>query len=271
MTPLMGQSFDSRSDGSDGALDLSSVTPGTTVLFDPATFSPPLDPDGDNVFHFTTITVPTNVTVRLSAPDLNWSPVYWLATGAVRIDGRLNLNGESGHPANALPEQRQPSIPGPGGFPGGIGGDNISSGTVGYGPGAGVYSGGGASHAGSFGNSTYGNVYLLPLAGGSGGAGSAPGQNQVGPGGGAGGGAILIASSVSITVDGQITANGGPSGASNSSATGSGGAIRLLAPVIEGSGSLATVGRLNTSLRIGHGPEAVGQADSSRNWWCVPG
>jgi hypothetical protein len=48
------QTFDSGSNGSDGALNL--TTPGT-VIFDPSTFAPPLDQDGDNVFHFTTITI----------------------------------------------------------------------------------------------------------------------------------------------------------------------------------------------------------------------
>jgi hypothetical protein len=52
--PAQGtRTFDSGSTGADGALTFA-VPAGSTVTFDPTTFDPPLDPDGDNVFHFTT-------------------------------------------------------------------------------------------------------------------------------------------------------------------------------------------------------------------------
>lgn len=63
---------------------------------------------------------------------------------------------------------------------------------------------------------------------------------------GGGAGAILIASSVSISVNGVVRANGGvaPSVACDARATGggAGGGIRLAAPVISGSGSLNVQG-----------------------------
>ena len=72
-----GGTFQSGSDGSDGALDLTGET--GIVMFDPTVSG--LDPDRDNVFHFTTIFIPADVTLRLRAPDLQFAPVYWLATG----------------------------------------------------------------------------------------------------------------------------------------------------------------------------------------------
>jgi hypothetical protein len=83
-----------------------------------------------------------------------------------------------------------------------------------------------------------GNQFLVPLIGGSGGAGGTPS-------GGAGGGALTIASSVSITVTGTITANGGNAGAGSSntaSGGGAGGGIRLAAPTITGTGTITAAG-----------------------------
>jgi hypothetical protein len=238
--PLSGHSFNSQSNGSDGALDLSHLEPGTTFLFDPAAFDPPLDPDGDNVYHFTTIHIPAGVTVRMLAPQLNWAPVYWLASGEVRIDGTLNLRGQNAHPANPTPDQRRPSIPGPGGFPGGTGADNVIAATRGLGP------GGGAPGSFQNGEHNYGNIYLLPLTGGSGGGGT---TSIGGSGGGAGGGAIQIVSSEVIVLNGTITVRGGsdPSGK-----FGSGGSIRLIAPRLEGNGAVdARPG--SGHLSAGHG------------------
>src|SRR5713101_5889165 len=114
--PARAQSFDSGSNGSDGALNL--TTPGT-IEFDPTSFNPPLDPDDDNIYHFTTITIASGVTVRLTAKHLN-GPVFWLASGAVQIDGTIDLSGEQGHPATTVLADRKPSIPGAGGYPGSV-------------------------------------------------------------------------------------------------------------------------------------------------------
>jgi hypothetical protein len=234
------QSFDSGSNGSDGALNL--TTPGT-IEFDPTSFNPPLDPDGDNIYHFTTITIASGVTVRLTAKHLN-GPVFWLASGAVQINGTIDLSGGQGHPATTVLADRKPSIPGAGGYPGGVGSLGTSPAQPGSGPGGGQTSGGSAGYAapgrcGSIGppGPAYGNNFLVPLLGGSGGAGVNGNKNGgTNFGGGAGGGAILLASSVSITVNGAIVTNGsGDSGGGQ----GSGGAIRLVAPPISGTGVLS--------------------------------
>lgn len=248
-----GQVFDSGSDGSDGALNFSCPSPPCEVIFDPVALG--LDLDGDNVFQFTTVTIPAGLTLKLTVGKLHWAPVYWLATGAVQIDGTIDLSGQPGHP----PFLRARSDPGPGGFQGGSAfGDSENPATAGFGPGAGLVApctfnnGQGAGYgtpgrdcAAAVLDNTYGNIFLLPLIGGSGGSG---GGNVNARGGGAGGGALLIASSVFITVDGGIIADGGeattvtPQAHTDNGGGGSGGAIRLLAPVINGSGSLSTAG-----------------------------
>ena len=247
------QNFSSGSTGADGALDFSNLAPGTIVEFNPDSFNPPLDQDRDNVYHFTTINVPAGVTVRLSARYLN-GPVYWLATGAVQINGTLDLNGQDGQNSTILINSgsRFPSIPGAGGFEGGFGAFN-SSPQVGNGPGGGQlatrgdHDGGSAGHAGfshcgDVAAQPYGNAFLVPLVGGSGGAGA-----HSGAGGGAGGGAILITSSVSIMVNGTIMAIGGRGGnfsinTQTKGGAGSGGSIRLIAPTLSGTGTLNALG-----------------------------
>ena len=247
------QGFTSGSTGADGALDFSGVAPGTIVIFDPAALrDPPLDPEGDSVYHFTTINIPADVTVRLRADVLGSAPVHWLATGAVQIDGTLDVSGEPGHPAETS-AVFSPAVPGPGGFPGGIGARVGLACQPGFGPGGGFCSsqGNGGSYGtrASSGGTVYGNLFILPLTGGSGGGGANLQSNSILPasGGGAGGGAILIASSVSITITGVITARGGaagtlpmsaPSSRFNIGGPGSGGAVRLLAPIVTVEGTV---------------------------------
>jgi hypothetical protein len=105
----------------DGALDFPGAPPGTVIDFDPATLNPPRDVDGDGVYHFTTIDIPANVTLRFRANKAGAAPIHWLATGAVVIAGVLDLNGENGH-GHSPSVPRLMSIPGPGGFAGGFGG-----------------------------------------------------------------------------------------------------------------------------------------------------
>jgi len=233
--------FDSGSDGSDGALDL---TVSGTIIFDPTMFSPPLDQDGDGIYHFTTINVASGVTVKFIDDVLGNKPVVWLASGDVTIEGTLDLSGESGHRND---EQPRLSNAGPGGFKGGAGATSFSPGTSGFGPGGagGTYPLNDAGHVTAQDGAIYGNIYLLPLIGGFGGGG---GTDSPGAGGGAGGGAILIACSTTLTVNGQILARAGGDGncsdCSSGSGTqkrggyGSGGAIRLMASVIGGNGTI---------------------------------
>lgn len=256
--PIQAQIFNSGSNGSDGALNL--TTPGI-IDFDPVALG--LDQDGDGVYHFTTITIAAGVTVRLSARFLP-GPVFWLASGPVQIDGFIDLNGQPGQDSGAI--SRAPSVPGAGGFVGGAGGTSTSPAQSGSGPGGGLVispfldvGGGGAGHAEigrdgenapNSGGPAYGNIFLVPLVGGSGGGGGIfRGVN--GSGGGAGGGAILIASSTSITLNGAIHAQGGSGGVGALFAAtgggGSGGSIRLVAPTISKSGNLRAEGGLGGS------------------------
>ena len=175
-----------------------------------------------------------------------------------------------------------PGLAGPGGFDGGVGGGpNSQLGSSGFGPGRGlpatgtgaydtsIYGCGGAGAGystkgvnsasffdGRFGRCTiledgaiagdaYGNIDILPLIGGSGGGGASGGFTSTGSGGGGGGGAILIASSTSVTVNGELRADGGNSGAVNSASGGgsggggAGGAIRVIATTISGNGVIS--------------------------------
>src|SRR5271170_3944405 len=76
-TLVLSQAYPgSGSTGSDGALAFPNAKTGDIILFDPATYKPPLDPVGDGVFNFTTISIPAGVTVRLSGQVLH-GPVYW--------------------------------------------------------------------------------------------------------------------------------------------------------------------------------------------------
>jgi hypothetical protein len=264
--------FTSGSTGSDGALDYSKVAAGT-YTFDPTTcatapcaFTAPLDPSGDNIFNFTTINIPLGVTVNLTNTLLRGKPVVWLASGAVTIAGSLILDGGGGANLASFGAEwityRVPSQPGPGGFPGGVGARPGTPALPGLGPGGGPVQtsvscpdgGGGAFATVAYGTpagSIYGNIWTVPLIGGSGGSGGcvAPtvtATDASGATGGAGGGAIRIVSTASISVTGKITANGGGSGSGRSGGgaggSGSGGAINLIAPVISGNGQLTAQG-----------------------------
>jgi hypothetical protein len=233
--------FSSGSNGKDGA-----YAPTVSGNFDPTDFHGPGVPN--NVFNFTTITIPAGVTITFTA-SLDNQPIYFLATGKVEIDGTLNLNGANGANAtNSTTEasMRVPALPGSGGYAGGVGGNSKQPATAGDGPGGTLpgYLSGGLTGDAVF----TGDSYLNPLIGGSGGGG-APGSGCGGfsgfdAGGGAGGGAILIASSTQIVLNGSITANGGQGGQDGCADTenGSGGAIRLVSNTISGTGSLVASG-----------------------------
>ncbi|RMG08239.1 MAG: hypothetical protein D6731_22225, partial [Planctomycetota bacterium] len=127
--PAYAQGFSSGSDGSDGALNVT-----TSGDFDPAALG--LDADGDGVYHFTTVNVAAGVTLRLRASVLGEGrPVIWLASGAVTIAGTLDLDGAAGHASGAVPV---PSEAGAGGFSGGTGRTALATATSGSGPGGGL-------------------------------------------------------------------------------------------------------------------------------------
>lgn len=233
--------FSSGSTGADGALDYSSLPSPSTVVFDPSRFNHSL---GQNTYNFTTINVPAGITVVLSSQTLS-GPVFWLAQGDVNINGVLLLNGQSGPVAGVNTALRIPTLPGPGGYPGGVGGKGSSPPQPGFGPGggaAGINVGNqGDGRQFGLGGAFTGNSVLAPPIGGSGGGGGfcIDGTN-FGPGGGGGGGALVIASSTSIFVRGTIDARGGAAqgGCSITSGGGAGGSVELAANSVSGSGSV---------------------------------
>ncbi len=160
------------------------------------------------VLNYTTVNIPFGKTLTFKRNSRN-TPVTMLAQGGVTILGVINVSNVSD-----LDTPPILTTPGPGGFYGG------NPGQPGLGP------GGGAS-TGNADGKWVGPLSLVPIIGGSGG-----GNNGYG-----GAGAILIASSTSITLSGAIYAfsqhalgSGGPHGG--------GGAIRLVANSINVSGQL---------------------------------
>jgi hypothetical protein len=220
---LAGQAFDP---GGNGEL-------GNLVLTNSITL--PLPPDGRLKVRSLTIGPNAVVTFRPNAAN---TPVYVLSQGDIRIEGQIQLVGQ-GAPASTI----SGGLGGPGGFRGGNRATDGLSAGPGHGPGGGGQQfgnirdwelAGAAGHRWSPANgrnaqngAAYGTPVLIPLIGGSGGGGGW--ENA----GGGGGGAILLASATRIGHFGAISANGGEAADYNG---GSGGAVRLVAPIIEGNG-----------------------------------
>jgi hypothetical protein len=245
------QPFQSGSNGSYGALNV------TTDIT--------LDVPVDGIFHCTTINIQTGRTLRFRRNALN-TPVILLATGDVTIVGAIDVSGGRGSPS-------APGLGGPGGFDGGAPGSVGLPGGDGQGPGGGkagtlvaADAAGPASYATvpAFGlparrGLSYGNALLFPIVGGSGGGG---GAGNPGWGGGGGGGALVIASSTRIVLTGQLRANGGNGHSGAVANAGSGGAIRLIAPAVSGTGFISVTGDgLNPSG--GHGRIRIDSMDRS--------
>lgn len=236
--------FDSGSTGADGAF---SPTASQTLQ---------LPPNG--IFNFTTVNIPSGVTVTFIPNAIN-TPVTLLASGDVLIEGSINLNGQNGSSIEQNNTGRSPfeKVPGgPGGYAGGTAGGISQAGSNGFGPGggprgifadcsggSGTFASRGRNSCSTVSASTYGNSSLLPLIGGSGG-GSSRRTNRPSASGGGGGGAILIASSTTLTLRGSIIADGGIGGqmVSADGGAGSGGAIRLVATTLIGNGILRAKG-----------------------------
>lgn len=249
--------FDSGSTGADGALN--------------PTASTELQLPESGVFNFTTVNIPSEVTVTFKKNSAN-TPIYILATGDVTIAGQIRVDGTAG-------QALAPGKGGPDGFDGGLGASVNSCGGTGLGPAGGkaaikgsattmTYGAGGGgggfgangskgatqdanSASGGDGGGTYGHATNFLLVGGSGGGGACASNNYIGSSGGGGGGAILIASSGTINVTGSITVNGGKGGSvsegnwstnGGGGGGGSGGAIRLMANTIKGEGTISANG-----------------------------
>lgn len=246
---ILQAQFNSGSTGSDGALN---ITTSGTVVLDPTTLP---NKCAGNICNFTSINIGTNTIVVLTSQLWRNSSVVWLSQSDVTIAGTIHADGTNGAiMSSANPGlNRFPAAPGPGGFPGGVGG-YLSQPAQ---PGAGF--GGGAAGSPTFVNGgqgvySYYNNQLTPLLGGAGGGGGAQNTGVAGGNGGAGGGAFRIVSSTSITVNGLISANGGvgeggigpgsPGGGNN----GAGGVIHLIAPTVGGSGALQVNGESSTGI-----------------------
>lgn len=261
--------FDSGSTGADGVFN-----PNSSIT---------VQVPESGVFNYTTVNIPTGVTVTYKKNEAN-TPVTILASGNVTISGTVSVSGSS---AGAS----VPGYGGPGGFDGGRGGSTSNAGLRGQGPGAGVGGlprtdadlGGGFGGGGGFGfvgntgtgldagagGTVYGNDRLIPLIGGSGGGGGGGNTGYPGGGGGGGGGSILIASSGTITVTGAINANGG-NGASSSFARGStggggsGGSVRLIANTIAGNGSISATGSIAGTNNFNNTDGSLGSGGNGR-------
>jgi len=183
------------------------------------------------VWHFTTIEIGPNVIVSFEGNAEN-TPLRWLASGDVVIEGTLDLSGRERRHEDGL----SGLVFGLGGFGGPGGYDGASSAPLGSnlrspgnGPGGGFFTGAQDSEDGEF--ASYGNSWLYPLVGGSGGG--TLGSNV---GGGGGGGAALIASSGDLTLNVAIVSLGQEQ--PSSIATGSGGAVLLRANRLLGDGDI---------------------------------
>ncbi len=216
------------------------------------------------VFKYTSVNIPAGVTVTFKNHP-SGAPVVWLVQGAVTILGTVDLSGGRGSDLRIF------SVPGPGGFRGGVRYES-----AGLGPGGGFYPAVYYSH-GSYGDPgtatsggtpppTYGNARLIPLIGGSG------GSSHPNGGGGAGGGAILIATAGSFTISGEVLANGG-----SWLYQGSGGGIRIIADTVEdglvGPGTLQAQsgGSGHGRIRIEANSVELAQATIPTFTWGYPG
>ncbi|MFT5504613.1 MAG: hypothetical protein ACI8XC_002330 [Gammaproteobacteria bacterium] len=227
-------SFDSGSTEADGDLAVTCMTPGdiTTV-----------DVGESGIMNYASITVDADCILKFTPTgnsDFHFSqPVRLLVSGDVVIDGEINLDGGPGNGGNGS-SRVLGGIGGPGGYNGGANGTALLAGQSGYGPGGG---------GGVDGNNAGASGSLLPiesdprfqsLTGGSGGGGADASSLTTSSGAG-GGGALLLASSgsVSIGINGSISAQGGSS-ASGSYVGGSGaaGMIHIIANTISGGGNL---------------------------------
>lgn len=202
------------------------------------------------VFKYTSVNIAAGATVTFKNHPTH-APVVWLVSGDVTIAGTVSLDGQSGQ---AFPNHAEP---GPGGFRGGMEYDASVGMGSGFGPGGGQR--GNWGMAASYGTqgtinnngwslpipATYGNPSLIPLVGGSGG-GAHDGRGER-MGGGAGGGAMLIAATGTVTITGEVRANGGY----GRTAGGAGGGIRIVATTLAGTGQLNAKGNTYSGWNVG--------------------
>lgn len=211
---LAAPSFDAGSDGSYGPLLVSAGTSVQVAL--PA----------DGVIHATSVTVEAGGTLTF-LPNTNNTPVYLLSQGDILVAGTVDV---AGLPATA-------DVGGTGGPGGYVGGAGSQLGNIDARP-----------------KSVNADPHLLHLVGGVGGNGDADSPPNCG--GGGGGGALLLASDTRVTVDGAVLAGGGsaqcPDFPDDPGAAGYGGNVRIVAPVVDGIGSIDTLGGDGLLQRAGN-------------------
>jgi hypothetical protein len=252
---ICGCSNSPASLGSFDTLNSATYPPGTVSGF--RFLQIPLPADGVLVFNSMNLQLrPSDAGLLIVSFIRNAAntPVTLLVSGNVTISASTTLSVRGDDGTNASTDNLgNGGNGGPGGNRGGDGGYQLVNfaafGGAGLGPGGAP--GGTANHfaGGQGGNGTLVSASdLLPLVGGSGGGGGAStttAPNCAGGGGGGGGGALLVASNATITINGEINADGGQYGAASNAncssygGPGSGGAVRLLAS------TLAGVGRIN--------------------------
>ena len=284
LTPYSQAQLAIPSNGSDGALvvntdtvlnlrsalpgnwdDINVIHPGSGV-YDPVKSAV--------VYHFTSIKIAAGATLSFinNAPH---TPVVFLVSGDATIDGNINLDGQAQVPAPGFAE------PGPGGFRGGSDSPSfVISTSAGFDPGGGqirvwdpsryaIGGGGGYGFSGNYAtvgslkSTNYCNPYLIPLVGGSG----AGGTTSYG---GAGGGAISIACSGTflLNTNAVIHANGGSG--FNVGSGGSGGGVRIVANILEGTGKINCVGRATTYGYGGFGRIRIERVTNANTITTVP-
>ncbi len=208
------------------------------------------------VFVMAGLQVPVDALVRV----LGRRPVIFLVTGDARLLGRIDAGADGAQGGPGGGRGGDPGLPGRGPCPGqpgravagcpklctsgsgggGFGGAGGAGADIGATDGACFMGGNSISGPGGSGGGICGNELLVPLVGGSGGAGGVPGQDpstQPGPGGG-GGGAFQLSVRGTLTLTGGILApgaGGGPTVSGGGAGGGSGGAILLEARVLESS------------------------------------
>jgi hypothetical protein len=222
------------SDGSDGVLNITTNTVINLDLASPGHWNANNSGNVGNgiydsnqwavVFKYQSVTIASNATVTF-LNHRSRAPVVWLVQNGVTVDGWLNLNGQAGtnagNPLALIPVDGAPG--------GGRGG---AQGPAGNGTGLGW----GGGHPPCY-ITCYGNPQIIPLIGGSGSSASTyQGQGRAGNGGG---GAILIACAGTVTINGKITADGGPY--LGGSFNGSGGAVKLIAAEVVGTGQISVL------------------------------
>lgn len=230
----------------------SGIDPGNTGVYIPEKWAV--------VFRYSSVNIAATRTLSFTNHPSR-APVIWLVSGNVTINGTISLNGENSRgPGGGNAE------PGPGGFRGGRGqvtnyqrsgtgmgpgGPSFFPGTCFSGPGAGYGLPGTPALDGGTPGIAYGNAAIIPIIGGSGGAMMYCSDRDGYYGGGGGGGALLIACEGTLTINGQIQCVGGHALASSNNTGGSGGAIRLVASHISGSGALRAQNGNSACCRAG--------------------